>query len=156
MVIWTAKLSWKKIFWAILILAAAVFIGACVRNRFGAGTPEAMPLLETNADRVAYLAGLGWEVREEPIETLQFRIPEVLEEPYLSYNALQIPQGFDLSRHRGEAAERYTYAVTNYPGRPEGVQVNLYLCGGVPAAGDILCPGADGFQEPMIRVDGGR
>ena len=157
MVIWTAKVSGKKIFLAILGLAAAVFLGACVVNRFGAGDSVAKsPALETNEDRVAYLAELGWAVQEEPIETLRFQIPEILEEPYLSYNALQLPQGFDLSRHRGEQAERFTYAVTNYPDRPSGVQVNLYLCGGVPVAGDILCPGADGFQEPMIQAREGQ
>ena len=45
---------------------------------------------------------------------------------------------------------RYTYAVTNYPGRAEGVQANLYVCEGQPVAGDILCAGADGFQDTLV------
>ena len=151
MVIMTAKLSWKRVFWTILILFAAIFLGACIFNALHKEDAP-LPVLKTNEDRVAYLAELGWEVKEEPVETLRFLIPDVLTEPYLSYNALQLPQGFDLSLHRGEECERFTYAVTNYPGRPEGVQVNLYLCGNIPAAGDILCPGADGFQKPMIQA----
>ena len=45
---------------------------------------------------------------------------------------------------------RYTYTVLNYPNRPEGIQANLYLCEEKPVAGDILCAGADGFQDTLI------
>jgi hypothetical protein len=95
---------------------------------------------------------LGWEVDDEPIETYEFLLPATLEEPYLSYNALQLPQGFDLGAHCGEAVSRYTYAVKNHPNREAGVQANLYLCGGIPVAGDIFCPGANGFQEALIQA----
>jgi len=73
-----------------------------------------------------------------------------LEEPYLTYNELQDSQGFDLSACCGKQVARYTYTVTNYPGRPEGVQANLYVCEGQPVAGDILCAGADGFQDTLV------
>ena len=106
--------------------------------------------LTGNVQRVEYLRSLGWEVEEEPIETLQFLFPEKLEEPYLSYNELQLPQGFDLRECLGRQVSRYTYAVLNHPSRAEGVQANLYLCEGVPAAGDLFCPGSGGFQDPLI------
>ena len=77
-------------------------------------------------------------------------LPEKLEEPYLTYNELQDSQGFDLSACCGKQVARYTYTVTNYPGRPEGVQANLYVCEGQPVAGDILCAGADGFQDTLV------
>ena len=80
----------------------------------------------------------------------QFLLPEKLEEPYLTYNELQDSQGFDLSACCGKQVARYTYTVTNYPGRPEGVQANLYVCEGQPVAGDILCAGADGFQDTLV------
>ncbi|MFR6041643.1 MAG: DUF4830 domain-containing protein [Dysosmobacter welbionis] len=41
---------------------------------------------------------------------------------YLTYNELQDSQGFDLSACCGKYVARYTYTVTNYPGRPEGVR----------------------------------
>ena len=69
---------------------------------------------------------------------------------YLTYNELQDSQGFDLSACCGKQVARYTYTVTNYPGRPEGVQANLYVCEGQPVAGDILCAGADGFQDTLV------
>ena len=57
------------------------------------------------------------------------------------------------SAHRaccGKQVSRYTYTVTNYPGRSQGVQANLYVCEGQPVAGDILCAGADGFQDTLV------
>ena len=109
-----------------------------------------LPQLTTNTERVAYLEELGWTVEAEPIETLQFLLPATLEEPYLSYNALQTAQGFDLSACCGKQVSRYTYSVTNYPSRPQGVQANLYVCEDLPVAGDIFCTGIDGFQDTLI------
>ena len=48
---------------------------------------------------------------------------------------------------------RYTYAVTNYPGRPDGVQANLYICEETPAAGDVCASGANGFQISLIPAE---
>ena len=93
---------------------------------------------------------MGWEVEPEPVETLQFLLPEKLEEPYLTYNELQDSQGFDLSTACGKQVSRFTYTVTNYPNRPEGVQLNLYVCEEQPVAGDVLCAGADGFQDTLV------
>lgn len=152
MFIWTAKFpALKTIAIAFgVIVAAIAFLTLRVKSPSGA---DSVPLmLATNAERVAYLRGLGWEVKEEPIETFEFQLPDALEEPYLSYNALQLPQGFDLGPHCGQTVSRYTYAVTNHPDRETGVQANLYLCDGVPIAGDIFCPGANGFQEALIQA----
>jgi len=151
MMIWTAKFSRKR---AVLAVLAMGVVMAVLILLTGREAPEeetaSQPQLTDDAQRAAYLQGLGWEVSPEPLETLQFLLPEELEEPYLSYNEMQTPQGFDLASCCGEQVTRYTYAVTNYPGRPEGVQANLYLCRDVPVAGDIFCPGAEGFQKPLI------
>ena len=139
MLIWTARVSKKtKAVVAVIlagILAAAVLL---LVGRSGGGQDAAAWQLTGNADRIAYLESMGWQVEEE------------LEEPYLTYNELQDSQGFDLSACCGKQVARYTYTVTNYPGRPEGVQANLYVCEGQPVAGDILCAGADGFQDTLV------
>ena len=149
MVIWTARFSTKtKDLLLVIVLgliAGAVALLAGTRNDPAA--PEIR--LSTNEDRVAYLQSLGWTVEAEPVETLQFLLPDTLEDPYLTYNELQKEQGFDLSACCGKQVSRYTYTVTNYPGRTEGVQANLYVCEEAPVAGDILCPGADGFQAVL-------
>ena len=149
MVIWTARFS-KKTKAVLLVIVLGLIAGAVALlagTRIDPAAPEIR--LSTNEDRVAYLQSLGWTVEAEPVETLQFLLPDTLEDPYLTYNELQKEQGFDLSACCGKQVSRYTYTVTNYPGRTEGVQANLYVCEEAPVAGDILCPGADGFQAVL-------
>ena len=150
MLIWTAKFSKKKAVAAVIFMGVVMAVLIVLMGRTPEETEEPRPQLTGNAQRVEYLRSLGWEVEEEPIETLQFLFPEKLEEPYLSYNELQLPQGFDLRECLGRQVSRYTYAVLNHPSRAAGVQANLYLCEGVPAAGDLVCPGSGGFQDPLI------
>ena len=150
MLIWTTRFSRKKAVFAVLLLGivlAAIILLAGGRD---SGRPNTDATLLTNEDRVAYLQSLGWEVDPEPVETLLFLLPDPLEEPYLTYNALQLEQGFDLSACAGKQVSRYTYTIRNYPDRPDGVQVNLYVCENMPAAGDICSPGANGFQTGLV------
>ncbi len=153
MMIVTTKFSRKKAVLTVigvgLVMAALILLA----GRDGKSEPEEIPQLTDNTQRVAYLQSLGWEVEPEPIETLQFLLPAKLEEPYLSYNELQLSQGMDMSRCCGKQVARYTYAVTNYPGQSEGVQANLYICEETPAAGDLCSSGANGFQSPVIQAE---
>ena len=151
MLIWTARVPKKTTAAVLAVLLLGALMAAAVLLAGRADSREAAEVqLEDNGDRVAYLESLGWQVEAEPVETLQFLLPAELEEPYLTYNELQSAQGFDLSACCGEQVSRYTYTVTNYPGRAEGVQANLYVCQGRPVAGDILCAGADGFQDTLV------
>ena len=153
MLIWTAKFSRKKAVGAV-ILMGVVMAALIVLTGRAPKEPEApLPRLATNEERVAYLQSLGWEVEPEPIETLQFLLPAQLEEPYRSYNELQLSQGFDLARCCGKQVARYTYAVTNYPEQSDSVQANLYVCEERPAAGDVCASGANGFQGPLIQAE---
>ena len=131
-----------------MLAGAIILVG-----RISAPEENPLPQLEDNQQRVDYLLSLGWEVEPEPLETLQILLPETLEEPYRTYNQLQLSQGFDLEACCGKQVSRFTYAVRNYPGRSEGVQANLYVCEERPVAGDLCCPGTDGFQEPLIRTE---
>lgn len=148
MIIFTARLSKKRIILLLAAAAAAVLILFLVWGLVNAGNRE-VPKLTDNAARMEYLQSWGWEVESEPVETLQFLVPEPLEEPYLTYNALQKEQGFDLTDCCGKQIDRYTYTVTNYPGRQTGVQLNLYVCLEQPVAGDVIATGADGFQAGL-------
>lgn len=150
MLIWTTRFSRKKAVLSVLAFGLVLMLLILLTARLKTG-PEPLPQLADNPQRVAYLHSLGWEVAEEPLETLQFLLPNPLTEPYLSYNDLQLEQGFDLTPCAGEQLTRYTYQVTNYPDRPTGVQANLYLWEETPVAGDLCCAGADGFQLPLIQ-----
>ena len=152
MLIWTAKFSRKKAVAAVIAMGIVMAALVILMGRMDESAEP--PLLTDNPQRVTYLQSLGWEVNPEPVETLQFLLPDSLAEPYLSYNELQTAQGFDLTPCLGKQVSRYTYTVTNYPDRAEGVQANLYICEDRPVAGDICCPGANGFQEALVRSAG--
>lgn len=152
MFIWSTRLSKKKLVLGGVLIACVLAAALFLPTLPGAEeAPAALPG-ETNAQRVEYLRNCGWEVVEEPVETFQFLLPEKLEEPYASYNDLQLSQGFDLRPYCGRQLARYTYTLTNYPDRPEGVQANLYVCDGQIIGGDIFCPGAGGFQEALLSA----
>ncbi|MDY3281358.1 DUF4830 domain-containing protein [Dysosmobacter sp.] len=151
MFVLTAKLSRKRLFLAgvlVLFLAAAA---ALIFHLFSGlrDSGDALPRLSDNQQRLEYLASYGWEVEAEPLETFQLLLADPLPEEYLAYNQLQLTQGFDLNSCCGKQLTRYTYRITNYPGRPTGVQVNLYVCEGLPAAGDVIASGAGGFQAGL-------
>ena len=153
MLIWTAKFSRKKAVAAVIFMGVVMAALIVLMGRTPEEPEVPLPKLSTNEERVAYLQSLGWEVEPEPIETLQFLLPAELEEPYRSYNELQLSQGFDLTRCCGKQVARYTYAVTNHPGQSEGVQANLYVCEEHPAAGDVCASGAKGFQGPLVQEE---
>ena len=146
MMIVTARFSRKKAALAAIFFGLVCAVLIFLTGRSPQSAPQDPLRLATAQDCATYLTSLGWEVLPEPVETLQFLLPDVLAEPYLTYNALQLTQGFDLSACCGKQVARYTFAVTNYPGYPDGVQANVYLCEGQLVAGDILCAGQNGFQ----------
>ena len=149
MLIWTARFSKKKAVCTVIIAGLVMALLIVLTGRMPDSEPAQQPELTTNEERVSYLDSLGWQVAPEPVETLQFLLPAQLEGTYLAYNELQLTQGFDLTPYCGKQLSRYTYTVTNYPNRQDGVQVNLYLYENRPVAGDILCPGEVGFQETL-------
>ena len=149
MLIVTTRFSKKKAVLTVIAVGAVMALLVILASVFP-GSDGDRPRLSDNTQRVSYLQSLGWEVEPDPLETLQFLLPETLAEPYLTYNRLQKEQGFDLTDSCGKQVTRYTYAVTNYPDRPQGVQLNLYVCEEQPVAGDVCCPGADGFQQALL------
>lgn len=151
MLIWTAKFSRKRAAGAVILMGLVMAVLIVLVGRAPEEPEIPQPKLTTNEERVAYLQSLGWAVEPEPIETLQFLLPAELEEPYRSYNELQLSQGFNLADCCGKQVSRCTYTVTNYPGQAAGVQANLYICEDVPVAGDICSSGARGFQEPLLQ-----
>ena len=154
MMIQAVRLTRKKAALAVILAGAVIAALILLLGRSGSPAQQDRPLLTGNAERVAYLQELGWEVVEEPVTTLQFLLPPQLKGDYVAYNDLQKSQGFDLEACCGKQVTRYTYTVTNYPQRPEGVQLNLYVCEELPVAGDVVCTGADGFQDTLVFPGG--
>ena len=149
MFIWTARLRKKRVLLAAVLIAALVLLAVILGGWLHRSADSGAERLDTEEARVGYLKDLGWEISPDPMSTLQIRIPDPLTDDYRAYNKLQKEQGFDLEESKGCQATRYTYAVLNYPGHPDGVQVNLYLCEGLPVAGDVIVTGANGFQAGL-------
>lgn len=150
MMIQAIRLTRKKAALAVILAGAVLAALILLLGRGGSPAQQDRPLLTSNAERVAYLQELGWEVVEEPVTTLQFLLPPQLKGDYVAYNDLQKSQGFDLEACCGKQVTRYTYTVSNYPQRPDGVQLNLYVCEELPVAGDVVCTGTDGFQDTLV------
>lgn len=150
MFILTAHVSKKKIFRILLaVITVVVVLLLCILPHPSENT-ETETVLKNNADRIAYLQSLGWEVAPEPTESLQLLLPETLPTNYIAYNQIQLAQGFDLNTCCGKQLTRYTYTVNNYPDYPKGVQLNLYICEDRVAAGDIIATGVNGFQAGIL------
>ena len=132
MFIITAKCSKRRVVKILLIFALLLSLFLALRACRHSSPPPVIAA-GTNEERIAYLASLGWEVNDQPIETLSVTLGETLEEPYLSYNDLQRSQGFDLTRYCGQTLSRYTYVVTNYPDASLPCQADLYVCDGALA-----------------------
>ena len=149
MFVLTTRLRKKR---AILVGALVILLiaGGLLWRGLSRGTEApGEAVLRDNEERITYLRELGWEVDEEPIESMELALPEELTGSYAAYNELQLAQGFDLRDYLGKSVSRWTYQVRNYPDRPEDVQLNLYLCEDRPIAGDIIAGGEGGFQGTL-------
>ena len=127
----------------ILAVLAAVFLLRSCSNR------EAD--LSTSAGRQSYLRSLGWDIDTDSEEYKRVRLPNNLDGVLADYNAIQLEQGCDLSKHLGEACDQYSYAVLNYPDPEQTVRVTLYIQGGKLIAGDVHSTALDGFMQGLAK-----
>lgn len=108
--------------------------------------------VKDNDARIAYLATYGWQVEPEPESIEEVVIPQEFSDVFEKYNAIQLEQGFDLEKQKGQRVKRYTYIVTNYPDEPDYVRANLFVCKGKVVAGDICSLRVqDGFLHGLEK-----
>ena len=144
-------------FFAVIVLAVAalaalvIFVPAYQPVSAGAdSSDEAVRIsydrIKTNEDRVKFLSQFGYEVSEDPIETVEITLPEKLDKVYAGYNELQKAQGLDLSKYRRKTVMRYTYEVKNYDGYNGGkVLANVIVYRGRVIGGDVCSADPQGF-----------
>ncbi|NLT40468.1 MAG: DUF4830 domain-containing protein [Clostridiales bacterium] len=156
MLMFTAKLSKKKLITAVLIIAiiVCIIIIAAGRgdNEYRDAFSEEISVtnIKSNEDRVAFLSALGWEVDPIIVEMEEAVIPKEFGDTYKAYNKIQLEQGFDLLEYAGKRVKRYTYAVTNYPDIPDNVYADLIIYKDRVIGGDICCIASDGFMHSLI------
>lgn len=139
------RLRWAGAMLVLLVLAVPILAG-CFSGKNDAD--EAI-LLSTEQSQVEFLQSLGWQVEATPIETLDMRLPDTWDEAWTAYGKMQAEQGLPFTDFAGATIRRVTYAVTNYPHIPDGVQANLYLAGEQLIGGDIIFTGQGGFQTDL-------
>ncbi len=156
MVIFTAKLNKKRLLAvaAVIAIAAAAFLLSRPHDQpyeaddvLGSSSAETGGI-KTNDDRLRYIDSLGYSVLSEPLSEKEVVIPEVFDETYAQYNALQQQCGFDLSRHAGETVTQYVYSVTGYDDA-EDVRLELLVRGGTVIGGSVYTVAVDGFMRGL-------
>ena len=155
-IVWSVKVKKKPLLWTVGILVAVLTVVIVLATRWAgtsavSGRPSAMA--ETDEQRRAFLASCGRELAADPVEIRQVIIPEVFNEVYTQYNAMQKEQGFDLTRYRGKTARRWTDEVTNYPGTESRIYADLLIYDGRIIGGSIGTREADGFMHGFRRPE---
>lgn len=137
---------------AVVICVVLLAVMLILAFRPSAASPTAAVIRAADNDqRVAYLLSLGFEVDPEG-EVREVLIPDVFDDPFTAYNALQQQAGMDLTPYHGKRLKCFTYTVKNYPD-PAPVQAHLYVYKDRIVAGDISSAAQDGFSRPLIRMD---
>ena len=106
------------------------------------------------SQRVAFLEQFGWKVGETPMEQEDVLLPSSFNDTYEQYNQIQKEQGLDLLQYAGATCRRYTYEVTNYPGKASGVVANLLVLDGRVIGGDICSVELNGFIHGFANPNG--
>lgn len=101
--------------------------------------------IRDNEDRVEFLSQFGWEVEDDPLETVEVVIPTEFDTVFAGYNEIQKAQGLDLGKYKKKTVTRYTYEVTNYPGYDGAVHANVIVYRNRVIGGDICTADMDGF-----------
>jgi hypothetical protein len=156
MIVWSVKVKKKPLLWMAVLLAGAVVLVIAAARWGDAQTVSGRPTRAagTDEERRAFLAAYGWTLAADPVEIRQVVIPEVFNDVYTQYNAMQKAQGCDLTRYRGKTARRWTYEITNYPDAGKRrVYADLLIYNGQVIGGSVGTREADGFMHGFQRPE---
>lgn len=101
-------------------------------------------------DAAIFLESKGWELEAGSCKTDEIIIPKEFSEVYERYNALQLKQGYDLTKYKTDTVIRYTFKVKNLEGY-ENALAHVLTKGGKIIGGDICSSDLSGI---MTGFDG--
>ncbi len=152
MMVMTAKVDMKKVLLGLAAAAALILALILLLSSGEAAALTAAHAASSNAERVAFLTGFGWDVTTSPTQSSQVKIPTQTSQVFERYNALQKSQGYDLSAYAGKKVMRYVYQINNYPDATEPVYATLLVYKNQVIGGDVTDTAAKGrirgFQMP--------
>ena len=110
MFIYSFKANKRTIFGALLVLLALVVLCFAVPGRAKQTNSVLGVSLkgETNQERIAFIEHFGYDIVDEPVEVKDITIPAQFNDTYISYNEIQVSQGFDLNQYKGKQAKSYS------------------------------------------------
>ncbi len=153
MFIWSVKLN-RNLIWAVCA-ALCLTIGGIAVFSPKATTDVLKNSVDTTAktieQQVAFLKSFGYEVEPQPQLIEEIIIPSEFDAVYEEYNAYQKMSGFNLEKHKGHRAKKYTYKVTNYPDQNENVVANVLIYNGRVIGGDISSSVLNGFVHGFVK-----
>ncbi len=150
MFIYTVKASRLK-FFALLLSSMAILLtlAAVIPRTENLGSVAMVThdytSISTNEERIAFLAGFGYDVDVTPTEIKEVSVPQKFDSVYEKYNDIQRAQGLNLKRYAGKNVTRYTYKITNYKDTDENVFANLLIYDDSVIAGDVYSVGTKRF-----------
>lgn len=103
-----------------------------------------------NNSRVLFLKDYGLEVKSDPVEEIEIKIPSTFNETFSAYNEIQKSQGFDLHKYKGKTCNKYVYEVLNYKDCAGTVKASVLIYKDKIIAGDIYKSGHDGFIKSIV------
>jgi hypothetical protein len=150
MFVYSIRSATIKFICAIALSIAVLFALVILIPTYGNGESKAVSDISytkiyENKDRLEFISQFGWEVSEEPLETVEVTVPESFDTVYLGYNEMQQEQGLNLAKYKGKTVTRYTYKVTNYPDYDGTVYVSLLVYKNKVVGGDVCSADVNGF-----------
>lgn len=143
------KLTFSRVLLVILIIVAmvsALFLLGGKRNEIW---------VQTEQERMEFIAALGYQPMLNGGEMTVVTIPFEFSDVYANYNQLQLQAGFDLARYKGAEVERYTYSLGDFSAE-EYVVANLLVKDGKLIGGDISSRRLNGFMLPLKAKEDGQ
>lgn len=140
----TLKLKPKMIFGLVLVVTGVAVIALTFLSNHLQKEQSVSAIISASTDeeRRNYLATYGWEV-DGDFQEKELTIPENWNKVYSDYNQIQINQGFDLSNYKGKKVKLFTYVISNYKDKKQGVVADMLVCDGVLIGGDICNTSAE-------------
>ncbi len=156
MFIYSVRASTIK-FFAVIVLTLAVLVGLVAFGSAGGSVSAASGNISFsgvggNRERVEFIAQFGIEVKEEPVETESFSVPENFDRIIAGYNEIQRSQGLDISKYKNKRVTRYTYEAENYLDGGKSAFVNLIVYKGTVIACDVSSTEPGGFVKPLVKL----
>ena len=152
MMVMTAKVDMKKTLLALTAVAALLISLILLLGGNDTAEQTSAPTVSGNDARVKFLTDFGWDVTTSPVESSQVKIPQTPSQVFTRYNALQLSQGYDLTKFAGKKVMRYVYQINNYPGATDPVYATLLVHKNQVIGGDITDTSPkgriQGFQMP--------